>query len=247
VLKPLPPRDGAAKSCASVVRAAILRGEFAVGSRLPPERALATMLHVNRATVRTALRELEASGLLTVRQGSGYAVQDYRTTGGPDLVSALVDLARTGADVAEIVADVLAVRRHLARAVLERLAARPLRRADAAAILERVDVLEDHAREGADPVTLAAADLAVLGALLDATRSPVLRLFFNPAASVLVSIPGLAAAMYASPNDNVASWRILVAALVSGKIDVDGVVAGVALHDERTVARLARNAKDARR
>ncbi len=49
-------------------------GEYALGSRLPPERDLAKQLGVSRPSVREALIALEVEGLLDVRVGSGIYV-----------------------------------------------------------------------------------------------------------------------------------------------------------------------------
>lgn len=64
---------------------ALLRsGEFAVGSRLPTERALAEQLGVSRPSVREALIALEVEGLVEVRVGSGiYVVSPQRPRGAP--------------------------------------------------------------------------------------------------------------------------------------------------------------------
>jgi 2-aminoadipate transaminase len=50
---------------------AIARGVLAPGDRLPPERELAAGLHVSRATIVTAYRELEAKGLVRGYVGRG--------------------------------------------------------------------------------------------------------------------------------------------------------------------------------
>jgi GntR family transcriptional regulator, transcriptional repressor for pyruvate dehydrogenase complex len=52
------------------LRDAIEQGHLAQGDRLPSERDLATRLEVSRATVRDALRILEAKGLVDVRVGA---------------------------------------------------------------------------------------------------------------------------------------------------------------------------------
>ncbi|MFB9745525.1 FadR/GntR family transcriptional regulator [Pseudonocardia sulfidoxydans] len=50
---------------------AIHDGELKVGDKLPPERELAEIFRVSRASVREALRVLEAFGVLTARRGTG--------------------------------------------------------------------------------------------------------------------------------------------------------------------------------
>ena len=49
----------------------ILEGRLKVGDRLPPERELAEIFSVSRASVREALRVLEAFGVLSARRGTG--------------------------------------------------------------------------------------------------------------------------------------------------------------------------------
>jgi DNA-binding FadR family transcriptional regulator len=240
MLHAIPRRVGATSACAAQLRDAILRGELQVGERLPPERSLAVTLGVNRATVRAALHELEASGLVTARQGSGYAVHDYLTSGGPDLLAPLADLAREEGRLVGLAAELLSVRRHLARAVLERLAAWPPGEVALGEALARVDALAALAARRAPPVELVRGDVAVLAALLDATGSPVLRLFLNPAAAALAHVPELGQAMMAEPALNVAAWRGLLAALAGGALAVEATLAGLAALDAATLARLAR-------
>ena len=51
-------------------------GEFAVGARLPSERALADRFNVSRTAVREAVIALEVQELVEVRMGSGIYVRD---------------------------------------------------------------------------------------------------------------------------------------------------------------------------
>lgn len=53
------------------LRDAIREGTHPPGSRLPSIRDLATLLGVSTSSVRTALANLEASGVITTRPGSG--------------------------------------------------------------------------------------------------------------------------------------------------------------------------------
>lgn len=56
------------------LRESILAGKLPGSARLPPERALASRLNVNRSTVVHAYRELVADGLIEQRVGSGSRV-----------------------------------------------------------------------------------------------------------------------------------------------------------------------------
>ena len=53
------------------IRTDIRRGVYAVGSRIPPEHELEINYGVSRVTVRRALQELTAEGLLERKQGKG--------------------------------------------------------------------------------------------------------------------------------------------------------------------------------
>ena len=66
------------RQIADQLRALLIKGEFAPGTRLPAERDLAVQLGVSRPSVREALIALEVSGWVEVRVGSGvYAL--YRS------------------------------------------------------------------------------------------------------------------------------------------------------------------------
>lgn len=58
----------------SHLRDDIIKGVFPVGSQLPTEEDLAVRFNVSRHTVREALRQLRADGLVSSRQGSGTTV-----------------------------------------------------------------------------------------------------------------------------------------------------------------------------
>ena len=72
--KPLEPQR-LYRQIAKQIQTLISSGEFAVGSRLPAERDLATQLSVSRPSVREALIALEVEGVIEVRTGSGIYVK----------------------------------------------------------------------------------------------------------------------------------------------------------------------------
>ncbi|HHY97594.1 MAG TPA: FadR family transcriptional regulator, partial [Firmicutes bacterium] len=49
----------------------ILDGRLPIGTQLPPERELANMLGVSRASVREALRAMALMGWIEIRPGEG--------------------------------------------------------------------------------------------------------------------------------------------------------------------------------
>ena len=71
------------RQIADQIRTLIRAGEFAAGSRLPPERDLARQLGVSRPSVREALIALEVEGLVEVRIGSGIYVLAPARAGAP--------------------------------------------------------------------------------------------------------------------------------------------------------------------
>ncbi|MEV4422618.1 winged helix-turn-helix domain-containing protein [Patulibacter sp. NPDC049589] len=93
------------------LRAEILAGDLTPGDAMSSERALAERHGVNRHAVREALKRLEQAGLVRITQGGATRVQDWRETGGLDL---LLDLVRdAGAEAgppAEVVRSVLELR-----------------------------------------------------------------------------------------------------------------------------------------
>lgn len=72
-LEPIEPRR-LYRRIADQMRLLIEQGEFPVGSKLPPERELASQLGVSRPTLREALIALEVEGRLRIRVGSGIYV-----------------------------------------------------------------------------------------------------------------------------------------------------------------------------
>jgi DNA-binding FadR family transcriptional regulator len=232
-------RESTVGACARAIRTAILSGEIGAGEKLPPERELASRFGVNRVTVRSALAQLEARRLLSVRQGSGYVVRSWRREGGPDLLPAVGSLAGEGKALVAVARDLLLVRRQLARAVLERL----VESADARDIVAAGAAIEAFARvaaRGGSSSELAAADVDVVAALLEATHSPVLQLCLNPIVAVLAELPALRDAIYRDPARNVRGWQALVAWLPARRRDlVDGIAAILADNDEATLSALS--------
>jgi GntR family transcriptional regulator len=59
---------------AGTLREKIVRGDYPIGTNLPPENELCERFAVSRHTIRQALRQLRDDGLVTSRQGAGTIV-----------------------------------------------------------------------------------------------------------------------------------------------------------------------------
>lgn len=239
----------AVEECERAIRRALLAGDYAPGERLPPERTLAESLGVNRTTLRAALGRLASARLLTVRQGSGYVVHDFRLVSGLELLPDLAELAvERGEGLGPMFADLLEVRRRLAAMALERLACRGAEGAlEAAPIREAVKRFVDLVEDDASVDELADADVAIMAAILRATGSRVLGLIINPVSLVVRDLTALRAAIYRDPRGNALAYRLLLAWLEAPNAAAIPTVLGILEErDAETVALVAPPAIGAR-
>ena len=125
------------RQIADQLRALIERAEFAVGTRLPPERDLAAQLGVSRPSVREALIALEVEGLVEVRMGSGVYVRKLE---GP------AHRPVTAEGPLEIIRA-----RQLIEAELAAHAAHHLKKPQLAALREAVRLMQEEAAAGQTP------------------------------------------------------------------------------------------------
>ena len=223
------------------MRQAILSGELAPGERLPAERKLSELFGVTRVTVRSALARLAEARLLSVRQGSGYRVCDFRQAGGPDLIGGLLQ-ATPGKQRHEVLRDLLSMRRAMARMVLERFV--EMGDVDTQQMTDCIDEMERVAEgyDGSDVrarQALAEADLAVVAAIVDATHSAVVRLCMNPISQVVSAMPELCDAMYREPATNIAGYRALIDwCAAPDAATLDSMVGLLVLRDRATLSLL---------
>ena len=92
-----------------VIQKQIMSGQIKAGDKLPTERELSESFHVNRATVREALRKLENLDLLEIRHGDGLYAKDYLESGNFDLIKA----AFTMDGGQKVMMNILEARRYL--------------------------------------------------------------------------------------------------------------------------------------
>ena len=80
MFKPIQPKT-ASSSVADQIKEMILQGHLQPGDRLPSERDFAETFGVSRATIREALRSLSAIGMISIRQGDGSFVEQFKIEG----------------------------------------------------------------------------------------------------------------------------------------------------------------------
>lgn len=155
-------RTGLIDNAVDGLRQRITSGQWAVGTRIPPEPALAELLGVGRNTVREAVQSLVHAGLLARRQGSGTYVLSTSELA--------VTMGRQIADARQ--RDVVEVRRSL-EVEAARLAARRRSTTDVTT-LERLRDQRAVAYAGGDLDEMVSTDLALHLAIARAGRNPVL-------------------------------------------------------------------------
>jgi DNA-binding FadR family transcriptional regulator len=155
-------RTGLIDGAVDTLRERITAGEWPVGTRIPPEPALAALLGVGRNTVREAVQSLVHAGLLARRQGSGtYVLSTSELT---------VTIGRQIADAHQ--RDVVEVRRSL-EVEAARLAAHRRTATDVAVLLQMRDA-RAHAHALGDLDAMVSTDLELHLAIARTARNPVL-------------------------------------------------------------------------
>jgi GntR family transcriptional repressor for pyruvate dehydrogenase complex len=148
------------------VETLLLEGVLRPGDRLPAERELAGVLDVSRPTLRQALAELEAKGLLEARHGGGtYVAQVMRSVFAEPIIGLFATHPKATGDYLEFRAEV--------EAVAARLAAARATAADKT-ILSRVIAAMRAAHAEDDPADEARLDVDFHIAIVDASHNIVL-------------------------------------------------------------------------
>lgn len=88
-----PPLGSVVDEAINRLKNRIETGEFAPGSRLPPEATLARQLELSRLSLREAVRALVIAGVLEVRRGAGTFVTDLRPDRMVDAIGSFLQLS----------------------------------------------------------------------------------------------------------------------------------------------------------
>ncbi|WP_328348178.1 FadR/GntR family transcriptional regulator [Micromonospora sp. NBC_00421] len=200
------------------LREQITGGEWAVGTKLPGETALAKALGVGRSTVREALRALAGAGLVQARQGSGVFVIATRPH-----QSWSTQLRRAA------ITDVYEVRM-LVEVEAAQLAA--LRRTDDDVVALHEALTRRRDAANADDAEFVAADIALHEKVVAAAHNPVLTGLFTEFVPVLqqrlLDLVELLDLRADDPNHGDEGHAALVGAIA----ERDAEAAGQALRDE---------------
>ena len=201
-------------------------GDLAPGTRLPPERQLATTLGVGRSAVREALAALEILGIVTVRPGSG----TYLRGAASDL---LPDTLRWGLLIGERSTRELVELRSGLEIHAVRLAAER-------ATPEELEVLGGHLdrmrRSTGDLTALAHADLDFHHALAQIAGNTILVDLLHVARSLLQVYADRAVHDHTQALHAIEEHAAVHAALVGG--DPDAAASAMAAHMATAAARV---------
>lgn len=201
--------------------AAILRGEMAAGTALPPERVLAERFGVSRIIARQAVHRLAELGLLRVRQGGATTVLDPNEATDVRVLALFYRFAPSGPRAARDVADMIEKQYTQGLSIVE-IASRRASADD----LARIEATVRDA-EAEDAPDVAAFEERFWRALAAAAHNRVLRMEVGWWYDVLKSRPVPASVASAPAAVRLAFYRELVRRLVRRDRPVEFYLAGV--------------------
>ena len=152
----------------------IVRGEFQVGTKLPPERDLSVEYDTARNMIREALKRLESAGLIQIRRGSGVYVKGLEFASGVEIFDVLMT-HEDGSPNGPFLRDVLEFRGQFMRTIV-RLAAVRRSPEELSALVRLIDERRTS-REDVDRQVEIAREIFRLVA--SSTHNQVYQLMFN--------------------------------------------------------------------
>jgi DNA-binding FadR family transcriptional regulator len=200
-------RKRAVEEAADRIREDILTGRYRPGDHLPGERELASRLGVSRLTLRSAIARLEAEGLVRAVHGAGNRVQDYRESGGIDLLGHLAPLAVEGRVVpGTVLRELLELRRAIA---VEALGLAAERGTDAELAAMRAHVARQRTLMD-QPEAYMEADLCFARRVVRATHNIAFELVFNTVQKAIAGNSALELAYYANARQTLQVYERLL-------------------------------------
>jgi len=215
------------------IRTKILSGEIQAGSMLPAERALSVQLGVSRNTVRGALARLVSEGLISIRQGRGAEVQDFRLIGGLGL------LGKMPKDLQDaIFPALLELRIAIALELLTLVSER-----GSEEDFDRLDVLAKQIARTKDPVQLANLDAEFSRVLCRAAGNLPMELILNSVGALYAARPDIPRILFEDRDDVLGSYAAIVDVVRQRRVGevLEVLREGLKSRDNLTLERLARS------
>jgi GntR family galactonate operon transcriptional repressor len=200
-------KPGKIGAMVSALGAAIVRGEIAPGTTLPPEPELESRYGAGRSVVREAVKTLAAKGLVSVRPRHGTqvrAVHDWTL-----LDRDVLGWMRTGDGLDRDLLIALEETRAIIEPAAAALAAERATPEDCARITAALAAMKAGKH---DPQAAIAADKQFHLAILDATHNPVLGSFRGAIDAILSAVFDVAVGVFAGNLPNHAAVAEAIAA-----------------------------------
>jgi GntR family transcriptional repressor for pyruvate dehydrogenase complex len=200
-----------AEQIAANLRRQILSGALEPGEKLPPERKLAKQFGTNRNTLREAIRTLEGLKLVSVRQGDGVRVRDFRSEGEAPILPYFFMEGGGAEERTLALGDLL----NLRRLILSEAGALAAKRGDD----EDFDALEEHVQclaEALPEGNIAEMDLEFYHLLVRASHSLTIIWMFNTFHDVYRKSMPIVQRIWVTPKNYLPSLKRLLKALRTG-------------------------------
>jgi len=193
---------------------AILSGRLAPGSFLPGERTLCDSLKVNRNSLREGLKRLEQSRFISIRQGQPTRILDFSESAQLDVLSHLL-VKEDGRLDLEVARSVVELRAAIAPDVV-RLATQRHGAELGPALLP---LLGEMRADSHDPIRAQELSAQFWRIVVRASENIAYVLVFNTVNEVNLRLKTLLTHLLSSHYQNVAGFKAMIEAIVSGKAE----------------------------
>ncbi len=171
-------RAGITELVVQRIKELLARGELKAGSRLPPERELADMLHISRPSLRTALKALSVMGIIRAKPGAGTYIAESL----PEIFTEPMHFMTL---INHTSVDELFEARRIIEAGLAELAAERATESDIAALSREVEGMK---RAVGDPESFLKHDVRFHQAIADAANNKLMSGVMDTVAQLLYHI-----------------------------------------------------------
>lgn len=170
MFKPLK-SERAFESIASQIRKEICSEKLKPGDKLPTERELARIFNASRVSVRSALLNLEQSGLLHIKKGAGggFFIREWNPKPVSDSLNTMIQLGR--ASIADLTEARIIVESQAAGLAAKRATEEDLRKIEAA--------IQDFKERAKQKLLPAPGDLNFHVCVAEASKNPIILLIIQ--------------------------------------------------------------------